>query len=346
MSEPRPGDRLDGKSPDEKAVDERPKRPSQPTFLAWAFSLRAQMRYKVVGVIALALAGSAIGLLEPAQWFSKGLDDLPAHLGGLGPQRAMLMFLQAAVCLALALATPKADLRWDSWIPEVRREVTEKACRRIKLNLVAVFLFWSVHYVVMGISLQNEPNGFDKAFITTLSSVTALLVFWLYLELSEITVDEQAFGRPRQQGASPAASEPLFSRFVSTGIVLLFVVPAWFGYGKGLPNLIKVADAGIGMLSGVALALVVGSLGSKYLNPGPGIIGLLYLYAMLQPAAIAFDNPAVQLFATTLALPLKIVLWLVCVWAFTTGVLAEHAYEVRRLIEKIDERRAPASQAG
>ncbi len=334
---------------EDRPGEETSRGPSQSTFLAWVFSLRAQARYKVVGVIALALAGGAVGLLEPAQWLSLGLDEIEARLETLRPARATLMFLQATVCLVLALFTPKANpagLRLSVRIPPERRRVTEKACRRIQLNLVAVFLFWSVHYLVMGLSLQNQPNEFDSAFITTLSSVTALLVFWLYLELAEITIAEQPADRPRQKGLLGAAHEPLFSRFVSTGIVLLFVVPAWFGYGKTLPSLIRVAETGIGMLSGVALALVVGGLGSKHLNPGPGTIGVLYVYAIMQPAAGSFDDPVIQLFATTLALPLKIVLWLVCVWAFTTGVLAEYAYEERTLIEKMDSRRAPAGGTG
>jgi hypothetical protein len=47
------------------------------------------------------------------------------------------------------------------------------------------------------------------------------------------------------------------------------------------------------------------------------LLGLLYFYAVIQPMAAAFpDNPAVHLLATTVALPLKVLLWLVCVWAF------------------------------
>ena len=87
------------------------------------------------------------------------------------------------------------------------------------------------------------------------------------------------------------------------------------------------------------MALVVGRFESKYLDPGPAVIGVLYLYAVIQPAAAAFDQPVVQFIATTVALPLKTLFWLVCVWAFTTGIMAEYVQELRLLIEQMATRR-------
>jgi hypothetical protein len=86
-------------------------------------------------------------------------------------------------------------------------------------------------------------------------------------------------------------------------------------------------------LNGVALALVIGRLGSKFIDPGSVTLGLLYFYAVIQPTAATFPSMAMgHLLATTLALPLKILLWLVVVWAFTTGILSEYVLSVRVLL--------------
>jgi hypothetical protein len=74
-------------------------------------------------------------------------------------------------------------------------------------------------------------------------------------------------------------------------------------------------------------------LGSKIIDPGSLTLGLLYFYAVIQPTAATFHaSPTAHLFATTVALPLKVLLWLVFVWAFTTGVLSEYVHEIRVLL--------------
>jgi hypothetical protein len=258
------------------------------------------------------------------------------------------MFLQAVVCFFLAFGTPGGNpqnISLYSGITPDRRRLVEKGCERVQSYLVAIFLSWTVHYVIYGCSvmLSQSKYSFSRVFIMTLSSITTVLIYWLYIEMSEITVDDAEAGAANQRQANILPQDLQFVRLVSLGVVFGIVILGWYGCVVEAPGVVEVADALLAIASGVALALVVGRLGSKYLNPGPMVIGLLYLYAIMQPAAAAFDNPAILLIATTIALPLKILLWLVCVWAFTTGVFAEYAYELRELIVQVDAKRSTGS---
>jgi hypothetical protein len=79
------------------------------------------------------------------------------------------------------------------------------------------------------------------------------------------------------------------------------------------------ADAGLiffraisGLAAGAMLALLVGQLGIKYLDPPRTTLAFLYLYAVLQLSYEEFVGPShkyIQQIATSLALPLKLLLF-------------------------------------
>lgn len=306
-------------------------------FFAWAISTVNKLR-KAIGIGALLLAALAVGNLEPASWPERWKADTLASLfAEKQTQRAILAFIQAGVSLLLAFMTPKPELPGKFHVGEevsaARLDIARRSCRHIKNLVIVLFVLWAGYYTIQGFSLLLGPDSVDRVFLITLSALTSVVLFWLYLEMGEITIDHS----------------PTISRFTSistymlsaAGVYGILIFVAWFGYAKHSDKTVDIVDMAVAALSGIGLCFVVGRFADKYINPGPITLFLLYLYAVLQlGGAMIAKDPTFHLVVTTLALPLKIVLWLVCVWAFTTGVLGEYVVEVRILIERVDEERA------
>jgi hypothetical protein len=313
---------------------------AEKSFASWAFSAVEKVR-KTIGIGSVVASTVAIISLRPIDWLQKTELGLEKHLNEIAPQRAALFFVQAVTCLLLAALTPRPQLRLlkernPDLSPE-RELLADKVCRRVQLNLIAVFILWCAYYMISGIGLLIGPNELDQAFTLSLSGITALFVFWLYLELAELTVASDI-------REAPGTSDAMRHRILSCGILVLLLVLIWYAFGRGASTVATIVDIAIGFMSGISLCLVVGVLGSKWLDPGPITLALLYFYAVIQPLAFLFSrNPVVYLLATSIALPLKILLWLVCVWASTSGVLAEYVYEARVILEEVGQRREEAT---
>ena len=87
-----------------------------------------------------------------------------------------------------------------------------------------------------------------------------------------------------------------------------------------------------GFAQGTALALMVGRLDSKYLEPPALVIALLYVYAAIQgawPALQAHDE--LMLVLSFFALVLKCLLFLFVAWLFESRVLLFYLERVRQL---------------
>jgi len=294
--------------------------------------------------------------------------------------QAGLAFIQATACFLLALLTPKASiyaLARNKSVNKSELVTAQIACKRIQIFVVATYLAWSLYYVITGLSLYYLKPGtsgaleltlFDRAFLVTFNTLPSILLFWLYIELAEFTVDEPYPSRVERKTKTRKVKDPVpggratfhrvftlrifgltidigkatkpipnsnaaFAWVVSIGVFALTIVPLWYAAGSENESIIKFLDGFASCLNGVAIALVVGRLGSKNIDPGALTLGLLYFYAVIQPTAASFYNDRnVQLLATTIALPLKALLWLVFVWAFTTGILAEYVHDIRVLL--------------
>jgi hypothetical protein len=159
------------------------------SFPAWAFSTLNKLS-KAVGIGGLIFSAIAIGYLEPTSWPEKwwngGLDIL---LEAKSEQRANLAFAQALASLLLAIMTPNATL--PARFPNIddRAAIARRACSRIKHLVIIVFCLWAAYYVITGISLLGSKHFIDRPFLITLSGLTALCLFWLYLEMGEITIE-------------------------------------------------------------------------------------------------------------------------------------------------------------
>lgn len=129
-----------------------------------------------------------------------------------------------------------------------------------------------------------------------------------------------------------------FHRVISLGVFALTTVPVWVASrreGANAEFIRNAFDMISSCLNGVAIALVVGRLGRRILDLGSITLGLLYFYAVIQPTAPTFhNNPIAHVLATAVALPLKVLLWLVFVWAYTTGILAQYVHELRDFLTR------------
>lgn len=314
------------------------------SFPSWAFSTMQKLR-KAVGIGAVLAAAFSIKDLRPQAWLGQSLEALSHDIASKPQARINLAFIQAAACFLLALLTPKPSLsrlKRRKNIDPSEFSTAIKACNRIHLFVVATYLAWSVYYLVTGLSLigQVPDQGvtlFDRTVFVNLNTLPSLLLFWLYIELAEFTVDTPSQGKTKRRKfifiETTSSVAAAFHRVLSLGVFTLIIAPVWYAYGSNQKGTIIVLEVISSCLNGVALALVVGRLGSKYIDPGSLTLGLLYFYAVIQPTAATFPNEVIgHLLATTVALPLKVLLWLVVVWAFTTGILSEYVRSIRVLL--------------
>ena len=235
-------------------------------------------------------------------------------------ERANLAFVQAGVSLLLALITPRADLPARLPTSGERVAIARKACHRITHLLKIVFCLWAAYYAITGLALLSASSLVDRPFLITLSGLTSLFIFWLYLEIGEITIESK--------GQNVTRFDASAYQIAAVGLFLFLVALAWYAYAKTAYDktflkVLDTVDLAVAILSGVGLCFVVGRFADKYLNPGAVTLFFLYLYAVIQlGAAVMSENSVVHLGVTTIALPLKILLWLVCVWALQLESLA------------------------
>jgi hypothetical protein len=319
-----------------------PAPPSRKEFWRWAvttlYTLRTALGVGAIIAAALTIKSFFPSLL-PSNWMGKSLVDLDKSAGkAVESARVNLAFVQAAACGLLALFTPKPSLVTleRKIVDKNRLQIAQEACENVHLTVVCLFVSWLLYYAVAAITASMKLTGpYPDAFITTLDTVTTVILFWMYLELSRITLGDSVHD-PKSQ-----SQQIVFARVMSVCTILAIIVPLWYAAGatkisgQASSSILLVCEVIASCLAGVALALVVGRLGSYYIDPGSGTLAFLYLYAVIQPTSAVFpEHPFVMLLATTIAFPLKVLLWLVCVWAFTTGTLAEYVYEIRVLIEE------------
>lgn len=82
------------------------------------------------------------------------------------------------------------------------------------------------------------------------------------------------------------------------------------------------------------MALFIGRLDSKFVDPPVGILTILYSYASIQSMWGGFDDPVVQMVMTTYALFCKCVLFLFCSWLLQTDKLLQFMKRTRAVIDE------------
>jgi hypothetical protein len=93
-----------------------------------------------------------------------------------------------------------------------------------------------------------------------------------------------------------------------------------------------------GILAGIAMALFIGRLNNKFINPSRFVIACLYSYMAIQTLypLLVSSNTLINLSLANLAFILKIVFYLFILWIFRSGKLLHCFIETRKLIDKDD----------
>lgn len=131
-------------------------------------------------------------------------------------------------------------------------------------------------------------------------------------------------------------------------IIAAFFLWSW-------PAFTVVTRSLIGLAAAVSMAMFVGRLESRFFSVPAKVIGSLYLYAALQVFYVFFEVPGasnlpegliqardalllVKPMVVSVALPLKVLLYLVVYWALTTGRLLFYFEEIMDIFRTIDGR--------
>lgn len=315
------------------------------TFLSWLRSTADSKPKFISGATVLSGASLAIVFLyrrmptlsidglrqaldsDEASWFMGGLTGL-----------------QAITCVLLVWATPRPSLI-KAKARQPGTSITREAYSRIQMMVMYLYSSLSLLYVVYTFFILRGLDEPMRYWGQVGETFTATLIFYLYIEMSELTVNDEGRSESRI-GKMTNVLRPndvhrhkiSFSVFAAMLIlisILSFCFPSYSARSNDVQFIIRLVVA---CLSSVTLALVIGRLGSLYINPGTITLSLLYLYASIQPFAAFLHDKVVIFILTSLALPLKILFWLVFVWAFTTGKLWEYIQEVRDILERQEER--------
>jgi hypothetical protein len=90
--------------------------------------------------------------------------------------------------------------------------------------------------------------------------------------------------------------------------------------------------------AGAVIALLIGRLESRFINPPVYVTAILYVYAAIQGSFVLFPkDPPLMLALTSLAFIFKIVFFLLMAWLLGSGVLTFYLAELRIIHETIPE---------
>ncbi len=102
-------------------------------------------------------------------------------------------------------------------------------------------------------------------------------------------------------------------------------------------RILEGADLASGIAGGIAMALYVGRLQSKFLGPPPWLLIALYSYTAIQPLYVFFNNRQIwPVIIIDVALILKCLLFLYMAWLFQSGRLLFYLVRVRRTYQKVE----------
>lgn len=249
---------------------------------------------------------------------------------------AVVPAIHALVLLALLTRLPRAaDARAED---EPALRLARVAAGDLRRYWGGAWSFWVLLYLALtatalfGLTAAGPTSvaRWTSVGLNLLQNATTVLLLLAYEVVARPTVREDLTRRQLLPLEAWLVFALLLSLIEAT-LVLLAVpwsVQQWMGWASGFAQ-------------GTALALLVGRLDSKYIEPPAPVVALLYLYAAIQGAWPVFQqHRELMLVLTFLALVLKCLLFLFVAWLFESRVIVFYLARVRALDEDVERERA------
>jgi hypothetical protein len=278
--------------------------------------------------------------------------------------RAWVLVLIAAVGLAVLIVALVRDRRYGPavqalfilllflGIPDPRvdpqRADDAEAIRHFYRCWCSMWASWFVLYVVWSSPLLAAPLDETLHSVWVVARNFVVNANTLFVVLCFLVLHDPPYITARH---TPSAQEKLVRAFVvgAVAVAAFTAVEMLCRHHSWVPGLDPFGWI-TGFAGGVALALLVGRLESKYINPPVWLIIPLYFYAVMQGAMGAFESIG-QTSATSLqflepfllafAFALKCLLFVCVAWVLEGGLLLSYMTDVRGLEswqERIEDR--------
>jgi hypothetical protein len=211
-----------------------------------------------------------------------------------------------------------------------------RAAKRFENFWGYAWLCWAVVYFGLGLSLQYKlwyPSAnlwFKDPLNVFLNNVQTVFFLMCYRELRYPTDEEQ------RNPLFALLSIPVFLMVIES-VLLAPDNPAQASTGVPLSNFLGWTS---GFAAGAAIALLVGRLESKLIDPPLWVIALLYLYAAIQGAhRILTVDLYATLVLTSLAFFSKLIFFLLIAWLLQSGVLMYYLVEITKAHDRVPKER-------
>jgi DNA-binding winged helix-turn-helix (wHTH) protein len=212
--------------------------------------------------------------------------------------------------------------------------ILQKATRQFTKWWSAMLLSWVALYLVYawetwGIDCSANASSQPASILEAiLNIVNTSLVILCYDVLNKEP------GRRRKSG--------IFTGPAAIGLALLAVIPLLSGLRVLTPDQGLAAFTLLtGLYAGIYMALFVARLQSKFLDPAPLLVVLLFSYTAIQPLALYIQTSKEWAWVVLdYALVLKCLLYLYVLWLIQSGDLLFYFREVKRNYDdRVDQRR-------
>ena len=280
----------------------------------------------------LSLWISVLGALVTALFLWEGFSE-----GRLSPA---VQGVHCLVILLLLMRLPRSWVRpqvWADAYPQLR--VALAAAGDLRRCWGAVWMAWLFLYLALTVAsvVGVLPSGESLApsarwlavGLNLVQNCASVMLFLAYETVARPTIQSDLSRKqvlPLEAWLVFALLLPILEGWVvASGLSWSYQL--WFGWISGFGQ-------------GTALALLVGRLDSKYIDPPALVVALLYVYAAIQGAWPAVQSHYELLLSLTfLALVLKCLLFLFIAWLFESRVVLYYLEQVRELDLGVREQR-------
>jgi hypothetical protein len=302
-------------------------RPATADFNRWLRNL-----YRRAAIIVPAVCAAVSWLFGAYTVASRSVD-------GHGFRIALFAF-QMLVCMVLLFLIPKP--RTDQSISRRAAAATEQfieAWEKLWLCWVLLYLVFCARETCAVVAPSAAESPFWSCGLNLANNLQTMVLVMVYLVISKSTVDTNRSNSklPWTRGIALLALASVLHLLATVAAVY---VPATSTLRPIVDFAVKCIPWASAIASGLAMALVVGRLDSKFADPPTWAVTLLYLYALIQVLWERFgQDPVVETVVISAALMLKCLLFLIVAWMLQSGVLFFYLDRLAYLITNVESER-------